>query len=731
MTLRNSFPKYNSKDGYCDYNDDDNNGSASISSRVFLDLNGNGIQDEDEAGLENITVQLFQDGYLVASTLTDSSGYYQFDGLDAGDYQIKFTAPEGFSFTQANVGENDAIDSDADLSGFTDVFTLLPGQTENSIDAGLIQTSSTLAISTRFIDTDSDIIFEKLVDEDGVDTDGDGKLEFVTQYYIAPEVGKFLYQEVQVNNLGGEATNNAEILIEASNPFFELIGIDYTGDGIVDPSNDQFTITPVTNADGSQSFLVEISNIGSSEILTFQAVSQVTARGDNSLTGFDFDFSLRDPSSTEEAYTAQNGRLYFSETGYVKNAGETVFLLEQLSDYNITFNLGADDEIEEILSAQPVRGSGTLVNQQTQEEIEYVLLDIDADADSRLRTSYSNLEGGTPTFADLELVWYNSPTQVLSSTYQTFVAEDSANPDPNLNSYAELIALVSEGLFSKDLASDFVPKHGYASFVGKSYNLDGSLKRDFSTPETSLDAISGNVFNPVSPSPLPSILIFDFPLDPPNEHLSLEEVLQNFDTYVPNWASFDEIIINFANLGTTPVLLSDYGSDLPWFSAIQGFLLPQGVEKLLIDNLSFQDSLDLSNIAVLNTNGLSAGVKVIGDLSNRSTKNTDEVIGSRGDDILVGTNGRDTMNGGFGNDVVSGGKGQDIFVIASGQGTDTFLDFQANQDSIGLIGGLTSAQLGFNSSTRTLFVKVTGEELAVFNSDCRISTIANISFQTV
>ena len=115
---------------------------AAVGDRVWLDANGNGLQDPGESGVANVVVELHQaDGTLVASTTTDASGQYAFTNVPAGDYYLRVVSPTGYVFTLANQGSDDLADSDVDRgSGRTPVFTLAPGQSDASWDAGLIPT---------------------------------------------------------------------------------------------------------------------------------------------------------------------------------------------------------------------------------------------------------------------------------------------------------------------------------------------------------------------------------------------------------------------------------------------------------------------------------------------------------------------------------------------------------------------------------------------------------------
>jgi protocatechuate 3,4-dioxygenase beta subunit len=114
---------------------------ASIGDYVWNDGNGNGIQDAGELGLSGVQVQLKNSvGTVIATTTSNASGFYQFTGLAAGTYTVQFLAVAGFGVSPANVGTNDAIDSDVDGTGAVTVI-LTAGQSNQTIDAGFCPTN--------------------------------------------------------------------------------------------------------------------------------------------------------------------------------------------------------------------------------------------------------------------------------------------------------------------------------------------------------------------------------------------------------------------------------------------------------------------------------------------------------------------------------------------------------------------------------------------------------------
>jgi uncharacterized repeat protein (TIGR01451 family) len=131
---------------------------GSIGDYVWKDTNRNGLQDSNESGVSNITVELYRsdiNGNPIGSALTTqqtgATGNYLFDQLSSGDYVVKFIIPTNLKLTTQNAG-NDALGSDADLtSGFSPKVTIdtkATGITKDNptIDAGLVNKRIDLAL---------------------------------------------------------------------------------------------------------------------------------------------------------------------------------------------------------------------------------------------------------------------------------------------------------------------------------------------------------------------------------------------------------------------------------------------------------------------------------------------------------------------------------------------------------------------------------------------------------
>jgi hypothetical protein len=115
---------------------------------AWLDTNGNGQQDNGEAGVAGVKVTLLDaNGNAVGSTTTDANGNYLFTGLRPGTYSVQFdktTLPAGYSFTTANTG-SDASDSDANVTdGKTAQTVLDSGESDRTWDAGIVANPGTI-----------------------------------------------------------------------------------------------------------------------------------------------------------------------------------------------------------------------------------------------------------------------------------------------------------------------------------------------------------------------------------------------------------------------------------------------------------------------------------------------------------------------------------------------------------------------------------------------------------
>ena len=125
--------------------------AASLGDRLWVDSNGDGIQNDGATGISGQTVTLIgggADGLIStagdntsATTTTGANGIYGFTGLTPGvQYQVQFTKPAGSTYTTQDVSGNslDSTDSDVNASGLSQIVTLAAGQSNLTIDAGVV-----------------------------------------------------------------------------------------------------------------------------------------------------------------------------------------------------------------------------------------------------------------------------------------------------------------------------------------------------------------------------------------------------------------------------------------------------------------------------------------------------------------------------------------------------------------------------------------------------------------
>ena len=119
---------------------------AGIGDFVWDDLNRDGLQDAGEPGVPGVVVRLYDgSGAFQGSDVTDANGYYEFNGLFAQSYYLRFSnLPQYYIFTTQHVGAVDTIDSDPDPLGETVIFSLAPRQQDHSQDAGIYIPPATL-----------------------------------------------------------------------------------------------------------------------------------------------------------------------------------------------------------------------------------------------------------------------------------------------------------------------------------------------------------------------------------------------------------------------------------------------------------------------------------------------------------------------------------------------------------------------------------------------------------
>lgn len=179
----------------------------------------------------------------------------------------------------------------------------------------------------------------------------------------------------------------------------------------------------------------------------------------------------------------------------------------------------------------------------------------------------------------------------------------------------------------------------------------------------------------------------------------------------------NDLVINFEGVDNTGVRLQDFSLE-----NLENFETPTVAgTSTSIGNILFDGQRGLTdlkeNFDVFDANQQSDTVlqenlvTFLNDLDNNTTgfEDSDDVIngqggndrlsGLSGDDLLRGGDGDDTIVGGGGDDLLRGGNGNDSFVLKSGEGADTILDFSDGQDLIQVSGDLLFSDLVITQGT--------------------------------
>jgi uncharacterized repeat protein (TIGR01451 family) len=236
-----------------------NTGTGAIGDRVWLDADGDGMQDPEEIGLYNVEVQLWYDSdgdgiidALYGTTTTDYNGNYIFDNLPAGIYEVRIpTPPAGYTQT----GDPDGLLDNKT----TDPIVLGPGDVYVNADFGYQPTGTTSAIGdTIYFDANGNGV--ENVGEPGIpgvtvalilDLDGDGVWdpgEPIIATAITDENGQYLFEGLPAGNYIVWVNDTQNVLNELTvtgDPYGALDGFSAVSvDGINDNLLQDFGYAP-------------------------------------------------------------------------------------------------------------------------------------------------------------------------------------------------------------------------------------------------------------------------------------------------------------------------------------------------------------------------------------------------------------------------------------------------------------------------------------------------------
>ncbi len=181
---------------------------GSIGNLLWIDNNGNGVQDNGEPGVNDATVNLYDDqmNFVRSTITTDDSdgepGYYLFDNVPIGDYFVVFDLPEGYLATAAFRGGNTSNDSDVTnliQDGSSNIFSIGSGVFSDDIDCGIYQPAFVGNYIWNDIDLDGTQEFGEFGVEDvevAIFREGEGEIDRTT----TNNNGMYMFEDLRPGN---------------------------------------------------------------------------------------------------------------------------------------------------------------------------------------------------------------------------------------------------------------------------------------------------------------------------------------------------------------------------------------------------------------------------------------------------------------------------------------------------------------------------------------------------
>ena len=113
---------------------------GTLTGSVWVDQNGDGARQTDEAMLAGVEVHLMNGAgrVITASTTTDENGQFTFERVAPGDYKLRVDAPEGYVFSAAAQDSVLPLESTRDGRGYSASFTMLGGAKVEGVSFGLL-----------------------------------------------------------------------------------------------------------------------------------------------------------------------------------------------------------------------------------------------------------------------------------------------------------------------------------------------------------------------------------------------------------------------------------------------------------------------------------------------------------------------------------------------------------------------------------------------------------------
>ncbi|MDF1694811.1 MAG: Ig-like domain-containing protein [Saprospiraceae bacterium] len=197
--------------------------SGQIGDFVWNDVNGDGLQ-SGEAGIDNVEVSLYDNSNnLLSRTFTDNLGYYSFDNLPSGSYEVEIDIPSGFNVTS---------DLDGNNNNSSGVFTITEGQSRTDVDFGLNNGSNeencSLINNNEFDNGTTNWVLENNSPATStISIDNTGQLSGTNSAYIdiTNTDGTEWHTQLRYNNIAVSSSKTYNISFEAKASASKLINV--------------------------------------------------------------------------------------------------------------------------------------------------------------------------------------------------------------------------------------------------------------------------------------------------------------------------------------------------------------------------------------------------------------------------------------------------------------------------------------------------------------------------
>ena len=316
--------------------------AATVAGRLWLDADGNAIQDIGEPGLDNIIVTLKDSfGTPVATATTDSNGRYLFPNVTPGNgYYVEATATGNPNGIPAGLTQSFPV---GNTNNRTTVFNLTAGQNYSQGDIGYTASSSTAVFGDlAWVDADGDGLRDPgEIGLGGVtvklyrDTNGNGVLN----------VGVDALVDTLVSGAGTVAATNGSTAVVGTGTTFtnlqngdtiSIAGVTFTVNTVTDNTHLNLTAnyTGTTGAGKAYKVPVRTASDGSYLFSGITPATGVETYFVQARTPAGYTLTTPTPGSPSNTFKFNSvfggGSFLSADFGYLPNAGTTFSIKDRI-----------------------------------------------------------------------------------------------------------------------------------------------------------------------------------------------------------------------------------------------------------------------------------------------------------------------------------------------------------------------------------------------------------------